>query len=140
MIGAMIRNNKVLWMIQIVLAALYLFAGGFKAVGPASAMMQPDGTPGPLPIWFLRTIGVLECLGALGLILPGLTGIKRGLTPIAAWCLVVIMIGAVVTSIPLGWMMLILPAVAGLLDIVVATGRRDWFRDGASVHAQAAAR
>jgi hypothetical protein len=136
----MIRNNKVLWTIQILLAALYLFAGGFKVVASAAAMSQPDGSPGPLPIWFLRTVGMLECLGALGLILPGLTGIKRGLTPIAAWCLVVIMIGAVVTSIPLGWMTLILPIVAGLLDIVVATGRRDWLRPSATMAGAQAAR
>ena len=137
----MTRNNKVLWTIQILLAALYLFAGGFKAFGPASAMVQPDGSTGPLPIWFLRMIGVFECLGALGLVLPGLTGIKRGLTPIAAWCLVIIMIGAVVTSVPLGWKMLILPAVAGILDIVVARGRRDWATGGtAAAGAQAGAR
>lgn len=137
----MMRNNKVLWTIQILLAALYLFAGGFKVVASAAAMSQPDGTPGPLPIWFLRTVGILECLGALGLILPGLTGIKRRLTSIAAWCLLVIMVGAVVTSIPLGWMTLILPIVAGILDVIVATGRRDWGRAVApSPNATAAAR
>lgn len=122
----MIRNNKVLWTLQILLAALYLFAGGFKVVASAAAMSQPGGGPGPLPIWFLRAVGVLECLGALGLILPGLTGIKRGLTPLAALCLIGIMIGAVITSIPLGPAVLILPIVAGILDAVVALGRRDW--------------
>jgi len=134
------RNNKVLWTVQILLAALYLFAGGLKAFGPASAMTQPDGSPGPLPIWFLRTVGVLECLGAMGLILPGLTRMKRGLTPVAAWCLFVIMIGAVVTSIPLGWNTLILPIVAGILDVVVATGRRDWARDAPGGLARAVVR
>ena len=122
----MLKNNKLLWTLQILLAALYLFAGGFKVVASAAAMAA--GGPSPLPIWFLRLVGVLECLGALGLILPGLTGIGRGLTPLAAACLFVIMVGAVITSIPLGAATLILPAVAGVLDLIVAAGRRDWAR------------
>lgn len=135
----LIHNNKVLWTLQILLAALYLFAGGFKVVASAASMSQPGGGPGPLPIWFLRFVGVLECLGALGLILPGLTGIRRGLTPLAAACLFVIMIGAVITSIPLGATTLILPIVAGILDVVVAVGRRDWAKQ-APASAQAALR
>lgn len=122
----MLKNNKLLWTLQILLAALYLFAGGFKVV--ASAATLTAGGPSPLPIWFLRLVGVLECLGALGLVLPGLTGIRRGLTPLAAACLFVIMVGAFITSIPLGAATLILPAVAGVLDLIVAAGRRDWAR------------
>src|SRR5689334_4397670 len=99
---SLIRNNKVLWTLQVLLAALYLFAGVFKVVASPAAMTMPDGSPGPLPIWFLRLVGGLETLGALGLILPGLTGIRRGLTPLAAACLFVIMVGATIVSIPLG--------------------------------------
>jgi hypothetical protein len=119
------HNNKVLWTLQFLLAALYLFAGGVKVVASAAALSQPGSGPA-LPIWFLRLVGMLECLGAAGLILPGITGIRRGLTPLAAACLFVIMVGAVITSLPLGPAVLILPVVAGILDIVVAVGRRDW--------------
>src|ERR1051325_7133679 len=94
----MLRNNRVLWTIQILLAVLYVFAGGVKLFGPAEAM-QPPGQPQPLPIWFLRMIGGFELLGALGLVLPGLTGIRRNLTPIAAACLALIMAGAVITTV-----------------------------------------
>jgi DoxX-like family len=123
----MLRNNRVLWIIQILLAALYLFTGGLKLFGPAEAMQPPGGQPQPLPIWFLRMIGGFEILGALGLILPGLTGIRRNLTPIAAGCLTIIMIGAVISTVAMmGVALAVLPLVAGALDLVVLNGRLDW--------------
>ena len=123
----MLRNNRVLWTIQILLAALYLSAGGLKLFGPASAMLPPGGQPQPLPIWFLRMIGGFEILGAFGLILPGLTGIRRNLTPIAAGCLTIIMVGAVIATVAtMGAALAVLPLVAGALDLVVLNGRRDW--------------
>src|SRR5215218_568509 len=123
----MLRNNRLLWTLQILLAALYLFAGGFKLVA-APESMQPT----PLPIPFLRFIGVMEVLGALGLILPGLTGIRRNLTSLAAAGLAVIMAGAVVATVAtLGVLPALLPLGAGILDIVVMRGRRERAR---SVH------
>ena len=123
----MLSNNRVLWTLQILLAALYLFAGGFKVVAAPEAL-QPDPTiPPPLPIPFLRFIGAMEVLGALGLILPGLTGIRRGLTPLAAGGLAVIMVGAVVTTIAtMGVGPAVMPLVVGVLDLVVLRGRRHW--------------
>src|SRR5260370_844274 len=44
----MLRNNRVLWTIQILLAALYLFAGGLQLVGPAEVMQPPGGQRQPL--------------------------------------------------------------------------------------------
>ena len=125
----MLRNNKVLWTLQILLAALYLFAGGFKLVAaPEDMRAAPtDPIPSANMILFLRMIGGFEVLGAAGLILPGLTGIKRHLTSVAAGCLAVIMIGAVVVSIAqLGVTAAIMPLVAGVLDVVVMSGRRGW--------------
>jgi hypothetical protein len=78
-------------------------------------------------VLFLRMIGGFEVLGAAGLIVPGLTGIKRHLTSVAAGCLAVIMVGAVVVSIAeLGVSAAIMPLVAGILDVVVMFGRRGW--------------
>ena len=88
----------VLWVIQILLAGLFLFAGGVKLVLPLDQMQGPISLPG----WFLRFLGVAEVLGALGLVLPGLLRIKRGLTPLAAWGLVIIMIGAVSVTLYAG--------------------------------------
>ncbi len=66
-------------------------------------------------------------LGAVGLILPGVTGIRRHLTSIAAGCLAFIMAGAVVVStLQMGVSAAIMPLIAGILDLVVMFGRRGW--------------
>jgi hypothetical protein len=120
--------NIVLWIIQILLTLLFLFAGGTKLFMSEAALqeMTPPNSI-VLPILLLRFIGLCEILGALGLILPGITRIRRGLTPLAACGLLIIMIGAVViTVMGLGAAAAITPLVAGVLCAVVAYGRRDW--------------
>jgi hypothetical protein len=79
--------NIALWIIQGLLALLFIFAGGMKLVLPIEEMTKDIALPG----LFLRFIGVAELLGGLGLVLPGLTGIRTQLTPSAAG-LVIIMI------------------------------------------------
>jgi len=77
--------NILLWIIQVLLALLFLFAGGTKLVLSPEAMAAM-GSPNQiiLPSLFIRFIGVCEVLGALGLILPGLLRIRPALTPLAA--------------------------------------------------------
>jgi len=78
----------------------------------------------------VRFIGVCEVLGAIGLILPGLLRIRRGLTPLAAACLVIIMIGAtVITLKTMGAALALIPLVVGLLLVFVACRRRSWFTE-----------
>ena len=62
--------NTVLWIVQGLLAALFLFAGGMKLIMPIEEMTKQ--MPLPLPDWFLLFTGVVEVLGAVGLILPWL--------------------------------------------------------------------
>jgi uncharacterized membrane protein YphA (DoxX/SURF4 family) len=115
----------VLWIIQVLLALLFLFAGGTKLV-LSPETMAAMGSPNqvPLPGWFVRFIGVAEVLGALGLILPGLLRIKPWLTPLAAAGLVVIMLGATVLNIVAdGVAAGVVPLVIGLLSAFVAYGR-----------------
>ena len=110
----------VLWIVQVLLAALFLFAGVMKLVLPIEALAGPVDLPGP----FLRFIGVAETLGALGLILPGLLRRKPGLTPLAAAGLVIIMIGATAITLLGGDIaMSVVPVVVGLLLTFVAYGR-----------------
>ncbi len=67
--------KKTLWTIQILLALLFLFAGGSKFVMPADQMTQ--GMPAALASGpFIHFIGVCEVLGGLGLVLPGLLRIQ----------------------------------------------------------------
>jgi uncharacterized membrane protein YphA (DoxX/SURF4 family) len=117
--------NIILWIIQILLALLFLFAGGMKLVIPP-AVLQSMGSPNQvvLPGLFIRFIGVCEVLSALGLILPGLLKIRPELTPLAATGLVILMIGAVVlTIIGDGVGAAVVPFVTGLLAAFVAYGR-----------------
>jgi len=112
----------VLWVVQGLLALLFLFAGGVKLVLPIEEMTKQ--MPVPLPGLFLRFIGVAEVLGAIGLILPGLLRIRPGLTPLAAAGLVVIMIGATVLTLAGGDVApALIPLVVGLLSAFVAYGR-----------------
>jgi uncharacterized membrane protein YphA (DoxX/SURF4 family) len=110
----------VLWIIQGLLALLFLWAGGMKLVLPIEAMTEQM----PLPGLFLRFIGVAEVLGALGLILPGFLHRQPALTPLAAAGLVLIMIGATVLTLASGAVfMALFPLVVGLLAAFVAYGR-----------------
>ena len=112
--------NIALWIIQALLALLFLFAGGMKLILPIEEMTQQIAMPG----LFLRFIGVCEVLGALGLVLPWLLGIRRGLTSFAAIGLVIIMIGATATTIIIGQVATsILPLMVGVLCLFVAYGR-----------------
>lgn len=120
--------NIALWIIQILLALLFLFAGGTKLVLPIETL-QSMGSPNQvqMPGLFIKFIGLVEVLGALGLVLPGLLRIKKGLTPLAAIGLAIIMVGAVIVTIAGdGVLLAISPFIVGLLCVLVAYGRRDW--------------
>ena len=109
-----------LWIVQGLLGALFLFAGGMKFVLPIEEMTKQM----PLPGLFLRFIGVCEGLGALGLILPGLLRIRPGLTPLAAGGLMIIMLGATVITLMVGDLTAaVMSAVVGVLAAFVAYGR-----------------
>jgi len=86
--------NIALWIAQAVLALIYVSAGVMKTFMVAKAKEQ-------LP-WakrhsdnFVRFVGVSEFLGAIGLVLPILTGILPWLTPVAALGLVIVQVLAI---------------------------------------------
>jgi len=110
--------NSFLWAIQILLAMLFLFTGTSKLRMPAEQLTAQTS----LSAGFLYFISVCEILGALGLVLPRLFRTAVWLTPLAAALLVVIMVGATVSTLGAG-PIVALPIVAGLLCLVVAWGR-----------------
>ena len=119
------RLNVALWIVQGLLAALFLFAGSTKLILPIDVLMSM-GSPNQiaLPGWFIKFIGVAEVLGAIGLILPRLLRIRPGLTPLAATGLVIIMIGATsLTWVADGLAPASFPMAVGLLAAFVTYGR-----------------
>ena len=112
--------NIALWIVQVLLGALFLFGGVFKLVMPPEAMKGPID----FPVWFMRFIGLAELLGGFGLLLPGIFRIRTGLTPLAAAGLVIIMIGAVGTGLKIGDpVAALMPGLVGILAAFVAYGR-----------------
>lgn len=118
--------NILLWILQVLLAMLFLFAGGMKLVLPMNVLAAQSSQPGQIafPALFLKFIGLCELLGGLGLILPGVFKRNQQLIPLAALGLLILMIGAVVvTFIPGGLKVAIMPLVVALLLAFVAYGR-----------------
>lgn len=113
-------TNRVLWTLQGLLALLFLFGGAAKlAMDPNELAAQTH-----LSATFMRFISVCELLGAVGLVAPWATGIRPGLTPLAAAGLVVIMIGAtVITFLTQSAAAAALPLVTGVLLALVGSAR-----------------
>ena len=86
--------NVTLWVVQGLLAVIYLLAGVPKATLPIAGLSKRVDWIGKVPAWLVRFIGVAEVLGAIGLILPLLTGILPWLTPTAAIGLITLQVCA----------------------------------------------
>jgi uncharacterized membrane protein YphA (DoxX/SURF4 family) len=75
--------NIVLWIVQVLLAIMYGMAGVMKTFQTAKAKEQMPWAK-KRSDQFVRFVGTSELLGALGLLLPMLTGVLPWLTPLAA--------------------------------------------------------
>jgi len=117
---SIIRSNRFLWTLQALLAVLFVFAG------TAKLMMDPVelAAQSHMSATFLHFISVCEILGAIGLIVPQLTGIAPKLTPLAAGGLIVIMVGAtVLTAQQQPLVTALFPLMTGILLAIVLYGR-----------------
>lgn len=77
--------NIGLWVAQVLLAVVYLMAGGMKLTQPMTGLAAMGmGYATQLPELFVRFVGLMEVLGAVGLIAPAATRILPFLTPLAA--------------------------------------------------------
>ena len=89
-----------LWIAQVLLAAIFLVTGTTKLTQPRLKMAAgPMRWAADVTDRQFRTIGLLEVLGAIGLILPAALGIAPLLTSLAAVGLVLVMAGAIYTHV-----------------------------------------
>ncbi len=94
--------NSALWVMQGLLALLFLGAGSFKVSQSKERLVQRGmGWVAHMPMPIVRLIGGLEIAGAGGLVLPALTGILPWLPPVAAVGLSLTMVGAAITNLTL---------------------------------------
>lgn len=120
--------NIALWIIASVLALAFLAAGLMKIAQPQEKLVASGmGWAADFGSGAVKAIGLAEVLGALGLIVPAITGTATFLVPLAATGLAVVMIGALITHIKRGEkQMAVINVVLGALALVVAVGRSNW--------------
>jgi uncharacterized membrane protein YphA (DoxX/SURF4 family) len=117
--------DTALWIAQSLLAGIFLATGLIKLTQPRLKMAAgPMAWAADVTDARFRTIGLLEVIGAIGLILPGVLGIAPGLLPVAALGLVLTMLGAIVTHVRYGETeRLVVPIVLLGLALLVAVER-----------------
>ncbi|HEY8703075.1 MAG TPA: DoxX family protein [Arthrobacter sp.] len=117
--------NITLWIVASVLALAFLAAGLMKIAQPQEKLAASGmGWTEDFNSGAVKAIGAAEVLGALGLILPAVTGIATFLVPVAATGLAVVMAGAIITHFRRGEKQPVaINAVLGALALFVALGR-----------------
>jgi uncharacterized membrane protein len=110
--------NVTLWVLQVLAAAVFVFAAMPKLTADPQAVAGFEALG--LGIVGLYLVGVAEVAGAIGLLVPRLTGL-------AAACLTALMVGAAVSTVVLmGFgVAVLIPVVTGLVTAVIAWFRRD---------------
>lgn len=93
--------NVTLWIIAALLALFFVAAGFMKAFRPIAEIRKMPWAA-TMPESSIRLIGIAELLGAVGLNVPLATNIAPIITPIAAVCLAILMVGAARTHQKLG--------------------------------------
>ncbi len=85
--------NIVLWIVQALLAAQFLFHGWLFVSPPPELVDIMNAT---FPVWFRLSLGVAELLAGVGLILPGFTRILPRLVPLAALGIMLVTLSATI--------------------------------------------
>ncbi len=118
--------NSLLWILSILLAAIYVVTGASKIVAPRSRLLAVPGMGwvAETPMPRVRLIGLLEVAGAIGVIVPWASGVLPAMTPAAAWGLAAVQAGAIWTHVTRGerehlWLNVVLLGAA----VIVAVGR-----------------
>ena len=118
--------NLTFWIAAALLAAVALMGGITKTFVPKQKLAEHQGGQwtADVSVGFVKTLGVLEILAAIGLILPAVVDIAPVMVPITAVCWVLLMVGAMITHGRLGQPRLVILNVAYLvLAAFIAWGR-----------------
>ena len=118
--------NLALWITAGLLAVVALAGGISKTFIPKEKLAAQHGGEwtGHASVGFVKTLGVLELLAAVGLILPAVLDIAPVMVPVTAVCWVLLMVGAMVTHGRLGQFKLVmLNAVYLAIAAFIAWGR-----------------
>ncbi|CAL9374565.1 hypothetical protein SUDANB145_00939 [Streptomyces sp. enrichment culture] len=94
--------NLAYWIVAGLLAAFYLYSGAVKTVWSRERLRPMMAWVDSMPLAAVRVIGLVEVLGAAGLILPRLTGIAAWLSPAAAIGFVLLQVGATAVHLRMG--------------------------------------
>jgi putative oxidoreductase len=113
-----------LWILQILLALVFAYAGWTKIVKTGAELRASVPWTIDVAAPLVRGIGICELLGAIGLILPAATRIRPRLTPMAATGLTTVMTLAVAFHLYRGdSMIVIVPSILAIASALVAWGR-----------------
>jgi hypothetical protein len=118
--------NVALWIPQGLLAFAMFGAGTFKLTTPHARLAEKMTWAVTWPPVRVKLLGLMQVLGAVGLVVPWATAIAPGLTPVAACCVLVLMLGAVKTHADRREPV-VAPALFAALALVVALGRAGVF-------------
>jgi putative exporter of polyketide antibiotics len=114
--------NAVLWILQGLLAFAMFGAGTFKLTTPHSRLAEKMKWAVTWPPARVKLLGLAQVVGAVGLVVPWATGIAPVLTPIAACCVLVLMLGAVKTHADRKEPV-VAPVLLAALAVIIALGR-----------------
>jgi uncharacterized membrane protein YphA (DoxX/SURF4 family) len=118
------KMDAVLWVLQWVLAVMFLMAGAMKVMQSKEKLAEKMAWANDYPANTIKAIGMAEILAAVGLVVPPLTGIAPVLAPLAALGLVALMIGAAMVHKRRNeTAMLMMNMMLGVLALVVVWGR-----------------
>lgn len=100
-----------LWIVQILAGIAFLMAGGMKLMQPKEKLAEKMAWVEDFDANIIKGIGLLEVLGAIGIILPHRLDILSLLTPLAAIGLVLTMIGAAIVHLRRNEIPMIMPTI-----------------------------
>jgi hypothetical protein len=107
-----LKHNTLVWVAQWILFMAFGTMGIMKLTMSMESLTAMLTWPAAMPVEFVRLIGLAELLGALGVVLPMLTGIRPILTSYAAFGLMVLMIGALGYHLMLFQGTMLIPTIA----------------------------